>query len=100
METEFDDVTVWIAFNRSKGQCECLLAYCPKGHFGRCIERFTLEQRATSDGRGYQAHHRVEVQDGGKGTPDNCEILCVDCHKGRHSGLNSILQSLIGRTKP
>jgi excisionase family DNA binding protein len=30
-------------------------------------------------------HHKVAFKDGGEHTPENLELLCRDCHGGRHS---------------
>jgi len=87
MNQEFPETVVWAAFHRSGGQCECTTPFC-SGHmavsFGRCVQTFSFAQRATSDGTGWQAHHRIPVVDGGEGTLTNCQILCVNCHQARH----------------
>lgn len=31
-------------------------------------------------------HHITSIKDGGKTTPDNCILLCEDCHRNRHGG--------------
>jgi hypothetical protein len=96
MAEEFSDFTVWEAFIRSKGQCECLSPYCSVGHMGRCRERFKYEERVTSDhANGYQAHHVVEFQNGGKGTLDNCQILCIPCHKAQ-TPVSSMISQFLG----
>ena len=84
MSVEFPEHVVLAAFRRSLGFCECTTLGCGGGHATRCHKQFTFAQRATSDRKGWQAHHKKQVQHGGQGTYENCEILCNDCHVSRH----------------
>jgi len=79
---EFPEDIVRAAFERCGGQCECELHGC--GHKGECPQIFTYEDRATSNQKGWQAHHRKPVKDGGLPTLENCQILCVSCHATFH----------------
>jgi hypothetical protein len=31
-------------------------------------------------------HHKMEIRNGGETTPENCILLCQDCHKAEHGG--------------
>jgi 5-methylcytosine-specific restriction endonuclease McrA len=79
---EFPEDVVRAAFDRCGGQCECELKGCR--HPAGCPEVFMFEDRATSNRRGWQAHHKVPVAEGGTGTLENCQILCMDCHTTVH----------------
>ena len=81
----FSEDTVKRAFGRAKGQCECWRKTC--GHDGRCKASFTYSQRSTSgNDKGWQANHVLSSGPGGGGDGlENCEILCVPCHKNTRS---------------
>lgn len=80
----FSEDTLKRAFVRSKGQCECWRKAC--GHQGRCSATFTYTQRATSDkDTGWQANHILSSGAGGGDGLENCEVLCVPCHKSTRS---------------
>ena len=59
------------ARERAGNRCECTRKNC--GHGGRCNKRLRI---------GYwNAHHRVAVKSGGGDMLNNCEVLCLQCHK-------------------
>lgn len=43
--------------------------------------------RDWNDGYMLYAHHKIPVNDNGKDTLENCEMLCRDCHSKRHQHL-------------
>jgi len=85
---EFPEAVVKARFTFARGQCECTTLTCGAGHrFGRCVQRFTYADRATSDKpKGWQADHHIPVLIGGTSTFENCRILCLDCHVSKTLG--------------
>lgn len=78
----FSGQTVWEAWLRSKGRCECMLP--THGHSGTCGRPLRWEERGREGGlNAWEAHHRTSPQMGGDDSLDNCEILCWRCHKAR-----------------
>jgi 5-methylcytosine-specific restriction protein A len=94
MGAEFSEAVVAQAFVRSGGQCECVDLYCDVIHIGRCQTRFSLGQRTTLDRVGYQADHFVPYSIGGPPTLENCQILCVPCHKSKTAKQSILAQFL------
>ena len=70
----FTEQTVWTAFVRSGGRCEC--SRQGHGHVGRCTRTFGWNDR----GGYWQAHHRHAVASGGGDSLSNCEVTCTHCH--------------------
>lgn len=69
-------------WKRAGGKCECT-RQCP-GHAGyRCGK--VLDPSNVNPVQKWQAHHRVSQDAGGPDTLENCEILCVECHKNTES---------------
>lgn len=67
--------TVGVGDDLDLGICRC--ARKEHGHVGViCAEIIMWDKRETE----WQAHHKVRREDGGKGTEENCEIICVACH--------------------
>jgi 5-methylcytosine-specific restriction endonuclease McrA len=63
------------AFARSGGRCEC--ARKEDGHSqGRCATALTRKSA--------EFHHKTATNAGGPDTLDNCEVLCVTCHRNMH----------------
>ncbi len=60
------------AFKRSGGRCECTRT-THTNHRGRCA---TSVSRTSGE-----YHHTKPVNQGGADTLDNCELLCITCHK-------------------
>ena len=77
MAKPFPDSVIKAAFNRSKGRCECTRRSCP--HSNRCPEKLIWNRRGYEGPGGWEAHH---INSNGPATLNNCEILCVKCHKG------------------
>ena len=79
----FSKETIEAAWKRAGGKCECRRkTHSHPGWRGRCGK--TLSKSNTKRvGRGaWEAHHISTT--GGDGLR-NCEILCIDCHKGTRS---------------
>lgn len=77
---EFSDETVLAAWRRSGGKCECTRTLC--GHRGRCNRLLVWDMRGKEGLGGWEAHH-IDVD--GPDSPENCEILCQECHKNTQS---------------
>jgi 5-methylcytosine-specific restriction endonuclease McrA len=58
------------AYRRAGGKCECARTVC--GHKGRC-------NASLADG--WHAHHVTSQDAGGSDGIENCEALCIPCHK-------------------
>ncbi|MFA7254072.1 MAG: HNH endonuclease [Patescibacteria group bacterium] len=70
------------AWERAGGKCEC--ARRCSGHSGyRCNK--VLDPRNREAGKQWHAHHVVSQEAGGPDTLQNCQILCVECHKNTES---------------
>ena len=85
---EFSQKTIDEAWERSGGQCECKRHSCD--HKGRCNKHLTYDHHKEGETGAWEAHHKVARAAGGKDTPSNCEILCLECHKktgsyGKHN---------------
>lgn len=75
---EFSHAVIQAAWERCDGHCECRR----KSHGPpiRCNKRLSFKNRGRGKGPGeWEANHRNRNL---PGTLSNCEILCVDCHKG------------------
>jgi 5-methylcytosine-specific restriction endonuclease McrA len=68
----FSETTKQAAFNRAGGQCECRRLSCNVHATLRCTTKLA--------GR-WHAHHRTAVASGGDDSLNNCEALCIPCHK-------------------
>lgn len=80
----FSQETINEAWNRSGGKCECNRTL--HSHSGRCNKTLSFSNRGKEGAWGaWEAHHKVAVSSGGKDTLSNCEILCLECHKGTGS---------------
>jgi hypothetical protein len=62
------------AYRRAGGRCECTRLNC--GHRGRCN---------ASLANGWNAHHILSQSAGGYDGFENCEALCIACHKNTAS---------------
>jgi 5-methylcytosine-specific restriction protein A len=72
----FPDWVKDAAFRRSGGRCECRRS--SHGHpFGRCS--------ATITRYGAEFHHITSQAAGGPDTLENCEALCITCHRQTRS---------------
>ena len=63
------------AYKRSGGQCECTRSHSgPSGshHEGRCTAKFARNGS-------WDAHHIIDVVNGGDDSLLNCEVLCIPC---------------------
>lgn len=69
-------------WRRANGKCECTRR-CPS-HVGRRCNRILDPSNQNPAGK-WHAHHVVSQDAGGTDTLENCEILCVDCHKNTES---------------
>ncbi len=81
---EFSDEVVQVAYERSKDRCECDRADCDEGHSGRCKTTFKFSDRGHEEDD-WNAHHWRARKKGGTGSVENCEIVCVPCHKSTDS---------------
>ena len=80
----FSQFVVDAAWARSGGKCEC--NRLSHGHFGRCNKQLSYGNRGKEGAWGaWEAHHKTAASVGGTDTLSNCEILCLDCHKGTGS---------------
>ena len=78
----FTGEVIWNAFQRAGERCECTRSRCNHpGNPHRCSRQFRYEDRARSDEHGWQATHKQSISSGGSDGLENCEILCVPCHK-------------------
>lgn len=62
------------AYRRAGGKCECRRTVC--GHSGRCNKSLA---------GGWHAHHKLSQAAGGSDGLENCEALCIPCHKNTGS---------------
>ena len=86
---DFDRNVQTHALMRQKNKCaSCGEKISALGLMGRETHRF---------GEGAHAHHVKHVKFGGKGTLDNCVILCQACHYSAHEGGNYRFGTVIGR---
>lgn len=69
------------AWARAGGRCECRRSSC--GHTGRCNKE--LDPKNATEGKKWDAHHKVAVGAHGADSLDNCEILCITCHQNTRS---------------
>jgi 5-methylcytosine-specific restriction protein A len=65
------------AFRRSGGQCECKRTSHSSHWWGRCSTAITRH--------GAEYHHIISQDAGGSDGLENCEALCVPCHKATGS---------------
>ena len=71
----------------AQGRCECSRVGCAKGHLGRCTEQLlpsggpNQEVRRLLGAVDWDAHHVVPEHDGGEDNLQNCQVLCVPCHR-------------------
>jgi len=81
----FSNTTILAAWKRSQGRCECHNSKC--GHYiWGCNNKLVWEYRGMDLLPGaWEAHHIVPVSKGGPDTVENCQILCIDCHKNTPS---------------
>lgn len=78
----FSDLVVIQAFRRSGGRCECTRDEHKYSYSGRCTRRLLWDQRGNDNSAyGWEAHHIIAESKGGSDKLDNCEILCIECHK-------------------
>jgi|GEM_PF-303725 len=78
----FSSQTVWQAWLRSKGRCECDMPI--HGHSRTCGRQLRWEDRGLQEGwNAWQVGHRLSPRMGGDNTLDNCEVLCWKCFKSR-----------------
>lgn len=70
------------AWRRAGGRCECT-RQCPS-HIGARCNR-VLDPYNQTAGMQWHAHHTVSQDAGGADTVENCEILCLECHKNTES---------------
>jgi hypothetical protein len=76
----FSSETVWQAWLRSKGRCECTNP--THGHSRTCSRQLRWEDRGLPEGwNAWQAAHRTSANMGGDNSLDNCEVLCWKCYK-------------------
>lgn len=81
----FSDTTVFAAWKRSGGRCECRNGKCGHYKWG-CNSKLVWEYRGLDFLPGaWEAHHIIPVSKGGRDTVENCQILCIDCHKNTPS---------------
>jgi 5-methylcytosine-specific restriction endonuclease McrA len=86
---EFSRTTQKDALARQRYRCaSCGVHISCIGEAGRATHRF---------GEGAQAHHVVHAKFGGKGTLDNCVIICRACHYSVHEGGNYTHGTVVGR---
>ena len=69
------------AWSRASGRCECTLKVCE--HYGKCNKELDPQNKAPE--KEWEAHHIVSQDAGGPDSLDNCQILCVKCHKNTRS---------------
>jgi 5-methylcytosine-specific restriction endonuclease McrA len=69
----FSEEVKQAALRRAGYQCECTRIACNVHREYRCPTRLV-------DGR-WHAHHKLADSKGGKDTLDNCQALCIPCHK-------------------
>lgn len=67
----FSPTTRLDALLRAQNRCECL-RQCAHHRGQRCNEDLT---------NGFEAHHRTAEAAGGSDELNNCEALCLTCHK-------------------
>ena len=77
------------AYRRAGGQCECTRPDC--GHWGRCPAALVDD---------WHAHHRQPQAADGPDTLDNCEALCVPCHRNTHGETMHRLAALFTQNPP
>lgn len=77
----FSEAVIRAAWQRAGGRCECGGSNC--GHSPcRCGKVLNWNSRGDDySPSGWEAHHKVPVYQGGSDTLDNCQILCIPCHK-------------------
>ena len=71
------------ARRRAGGKCECTRSQCPAHSGYRCNK--VLDPKNSQSGMEWHAHHTTSQDAGGTDTLQNCEILCVECHKNTES---------------
>ena len=80
----FSQDTVNAAWKRAGGKCECTRS--SHGHSARCNKTLSYENRGRDGAWGaWEAHHKTADASGGNDSLSNCEILCMECHKGTGS---------------
>lgn len=70
------------AWMRAGARCECT-RQCPNHSGARCNK--VLDPKNQTPRMEWHAHHVVSQDAGGVDTLENCEILCVPCHKNTES---------------
>ncbi len=70
------------AWRRAGGRCECTRS-CPEHSGSRCNRN--LDPYNQIPAMRWHAHHRTSEDASGTDTLDNCEILCLRCHKNTES---------------
>lgn len=78
----FPQEVIDAAWRRAGGKCECT-RQCPKHSGYRCNR--ILDPSNQKPGMQWHAHHTVSQDAGGPDTIENCEILCIECHKNTES---------------
>lgn len=81
----FSNEVVLAAWRRAGGRCECGQSNCGHGPW-RCSKVLNWNARGNDYSYGgWEAHHKIPVLLGGPDTLDNCQILCIPCHKNTPS---------------
>lgn len=70
---------VQAAFQRAGGLCEC--SRQSHGHISRCSIPLVYQFRGIELPGGWEAYH---IDQDGPNNVDNCEIVCIPCHKTIH----------------
>lgn len=78
----FSQDVINAAWKRAGGKCECRRTTCPH-HNSRCDR--SLDPQNKAEGKKWHAHHIVSVSAGGSDGLQNCQILCIPCHKETRS---------------
>ncbi len=74
---QFSERTVREAWRLAQGRCECQRE--GHGHEGRCNRELRWERQGFLGEGGWQAD-RWDGED----TPENCEVLCMECYEAAH----------------
>jgi 5-methylcytosine-specific restriction endonuclease McrA len=69
----FSEETKQAALIQAGYQCECRRSNCSEKHRGRCPTILLPGN--------WHAHHKTAELFGGPDTLNNCEALCIPCHK-------------------
>lgn len=61
--------------------CECEREWHENHQGGPCDKELKWANRGRDRLDGWEANHRVRVEDGGGPELENCEIVCWECHR-------------------